>query len=47
MKFDAFDSRSGKVVWQYTTRKHDGPTAAAVIADGYVAFNTEVLRVGI
>src|SRR5262249_45728507 len=35
----AFDARTGKKVWQYQT-KDDGPTAA-VVADGYVAFNTE------
>jgi Ca-activated chloride channel family protein len=38
-EFYAFDALTGKKVWQYATRD-DGPTAA-VVADGYVAFNTE------
>jgi Ca-activated chloride channel family protein len=38
-EFYAFDAQTGKKVWQYQT-KDDGPTAA-VVADGYVAFNTE------
>src|SRR5713226_7810620 len=38
-EFYAFDAETGKSVWQYIT-SDDGPTAA-VIADGYVAFNTE------
>jgi Ca-activated chloride channel family protein len=38
-EFYAFDARTGKKVWQYQT-KDDGPTAA-VVAEGYVAFNTE------
>ncbi len=37
--FYAFDAKSGKVSWQYQTND-DGPTAA-VVEDGYVAFNTE------
>jgi Ca-activated chloride channel homolog len=38
-EFYAFDAETGKKVWQYQT-KDDGPTAA-VVADGYVVFNTE------
>jgi outer membrane protein assembly factor BamB len=38
-EFYAFDAVSGKKVWQYSTAD-DGPTAA-VVQDGYVAFNTE------
>lgn len=38
-EFYAFDARSGNVSWQYQTND-DGPTAA-VVDDGYVAFNTE------
>ena len=38
-EFYAFDAASGKVVWQIKTAD-DGPTAA-VVEDGYVAFNTE------
>jgi outer membrane protein assembly factor BamB len=37
--FYALDADTGRVVWQYQTND-DGPTAA-VVADGYVAFNTE------
>ena len=35
----AFDPETGKMLWQYRT-SDDGPTAA-VVAEGYVAFNTE------
>jgi outer membrane protein assembly factor BamB len=38
-EFYAFDARDGSVAWQYQTAD-DGPTAA-VVADGFVAFNTE------
>src|SRR5262249_49142451 len=38
-EFYAFDAKTGKKVWQYQT-KDDGPTAA-VVADGYVIYNTE------
>jgi Ca-activated chloride channel homolog len=38
-EFYAVDSDSGKIVWKIQTGD-DGPTAA-VVADGYVAFNTE------
>src|SRR5207253_887606 len=38
-EFYAFDAATGKKVWQYQT-KDDGPTAA-VVQDGYIAFNTE------
>ena len=38
-EFYAFDARSGKLLWEYHTAD-DGPTAA-VVADGYVGFNTE------
>ncbi len=38
-EFYAFDATTGKKLWVYRT-KDDGPTAA-VVADGYVAFNTE------
>ena len=38
-EFYAFDAATGKKEWTYRT-KDDGPTAA-VVADGYVAFNTE------
>ncbi len=38
-EFYAFDAATGRKLWQYQT-KDDGPTAA-VVADGYVAFNTE------
>ncbi len=37
--FFAFDADTGDVAWQYQT-SDDGPTAA-VVHDGYVAFNTE------
>ena len=37
--FYAFDSLTGSVLWQYQT-EDDGPTAA-VVQDGFVAFNTE------
>src|SRR5437868_5389881 len=37
--FYAFDARTGRLVWK-TQTSDDGPTAA-VVADGYVAFNTE------
>ena len=37
--FYAFDAKTGNVSWQYQT-SDDGPTAA-VVDDGYVAFNTE------
>ena len=37
--FYAFDAETGRVAWQYQTTD-DGPTAA-VVADGFVAFNTE------
>lgn len=37
--FYAFDAATGRVAWQYQT-SDDGPTAA-VIAEGYVVFNTE------
>lgn len=38
-EFYALDAVSGAVVWQYQTGD-DGPTAA-VVADGFIAFNTE------
>src|SRR5437762_13208857 len=38
-EFYAFDALSGKKLWLYRTGD-DGPTAA-VVEDGYVAFNTE------
>jgi Ca-activated chloride channel homolog len=38
-EFYALDAATGKVVWRYQTHD-DGPTAA-VVQDGYVAFNTE------
>jgi outer membrane protein assembly factor BamB len=38
-EFYAFDAATGEAVWQYQTND-DGPTAA-VVADGYVVFNTE------
>ena len=38
-EFYAFDAVTGKQVWQYRTAD-DGPTAA-VVDDGFVAFNTE------
>jgi Ca-activated chloride channel homolog len=38
-EFYALDAASGKVIWQFHTGD-DGPTAA-VVSDGYVAFNTE------
>jgi outer membrane protein assembly factor BamB len=38
-EFYAIDAATGKKVWQYQT-KDDGPTAA-VVQDGYIAFNTE------
>jgi Ca-activated chloride channel family protein len=38
-EFYAFDAESGNMVWKMNT-KDDGPTAA-VVEDGYVAFNTE------
>ena len=38
-EFYALDARTGKLLWQYRTGD-DGPTAA-VVDDGYVAFNTE------
>ena len=38
-EFYAFDSETGKVIWKISTGD-DGPTAA-VVEDGYVAFNTE------
>jgi len=38
-EFYAFDAETGKKAWQYQT-KDDGPTAA-VVAEGYVVFNTE------
>ncbi len=38
-EFYAFDAESGKVIWKISTGD-DGPTAA-VVEDGYVAFNTE------
>jgi Ca-activated chloride channel family protein len=38
-EFYAFDAITGKQVWQYRTGD-DGPTAA-VVEDGFVAFNTE------
>ena len=38
-EFYALDAASGRVVWQFHTGD-DGPTAA-VVSDGYVAFNTE------
>jgi outer membrane protein assembly factor BamB len=38
-EFYALDAQTGQVVWQYQT-SDDGPTAA-VVADGYVVFNTE------
>jgi outer membrane protein assembly factor BamB len=37
--FYAFDALTGRVAWQYQTND-DGPTAA-VVADGFIAFNTE------
>jgi len=38
-EFYCFDGKSGKQVWMYRTGD-DGPTAA-VVSDGYIAFNTE------
>ncbi|MBI1917975.1 MAG: PQQ-binding-like beta-propeller repeat protein [Planctomycetes bacterium] len=38
-EFYALDAHTGKQLWRYQT-KDDGPTAA-VVEDGYVAFNTE------
>jgi outer membrane protein assembly factor BamB len=38
-EFYAFDAATGTKVWQYQTGD-DGPTAA-IVADGYVIFNTE------
>jgi Ca-activated chloride channel homolog len=38
-EFYAIDAETGRVVWQMRTQD-DGPTAA-VVEDGYVAFNTE------
>src|SRR6185503_7255397 len=38
-EFYAFDARTGAKVWEMKT-SDDGPTAA-VVEDGYVAFNTE------
>lgn len=38
-EFYALDAKTGKVVWRFHTGD-DGPTAA-VVKDGYVAFNTE------
>ncbi|HEV3204555.1 MAG TPA: PQQ-binding-like beta-propeller repeat protein [Gemmataceae bacterium] len=38
-EFYAFDALTGKKIWHYQT-KDDGPTAA-VVQDGYIAFNTE------
>ena len=38
-EFYALDAKTGKQVWQYRTGD-DGPTAA-VVSDGYIAFNTE------
>jgi outer membrane protein assembly factor BamB len=38
-EFYAFDAATGELAWQYQT-EDDGPTAA-VVADGFVAFNTE------
>jgi Ca-activated chloride channel family protein len=38
-EFYAFDAQTGRLVWQ-TKTSDDGPTAA-VVEDGYVAFNTE------
>ena len=38
-EFYAFDAKSGKLIWEIRT-SDDGPTAA-VVEDGYVAFNTE------
>jgi outer membrane protein assembly factor BamB len=38
-EFYAFDAITGKKIWEYKTAD-DGPTAA-VVQDGYVAFNTE------
>jgi outer membrane protein assembly factor BamB len=38
-EFYSFDAKTGKQVWQYRTGD-DGPTAA-VVSDGYIAFNTE------
>jgi len=38
-EFYALDAKSGALLWQYRTGD-DGPTAA-VVDDGYVAFNTE------
>ncbi len=38
-EFYALDASTGKKIWVYPT-KDDGPTAA-VVQDGYVAFNTE------
>jgi len=38
-EFYAFDATTGKTSWVYQTGD-DGPTAA-VVADGYIAFNTE------
>src|SRR5262245_1474029 len=38
-EFYAFDAATGKKLWTYQTAD-DGPTAA-VVADGYIGFNTE------
>jgi Ca-activated chloride channel family protein len=38
-EFYSYDARTGKKLWMYKT-SDDGPTAA-VVSDGYVAFNTE------
>jgi Ca-activated chloride channel family protein len=42
-EFYAFDARTGKKVWEHHT-SDDGPTAA-VVADGYVVYNTESCEV--
>jgi outer membrane protein assembly factor BamB len=39
-EFYAVDSETGGIVWKIETGD-DGPTAAVVVADGMVAFNTE------
>src|SRR5437762_10336159 len=38
-EFYAFDAATGKMLWTYQCAD-DGPTAA-VVQDGYIAFNTE------
>jgi Ca-activated chloride channel family protein len=44
-EFYALNAATGKLVWRYQT-KDDGPTAA-VVQDGYIAFNTESCEIEI